>query len=155
MNSLIGKVVDALEMPVLSAVLGNRAAKLEEIAVRTIVRVAATRSLSQVMAATGQKIAGMGAQEMEEGAIRLVAVAVAEERSNELAAASAALLVRGVVTAEVAGAAADVARGAARVGVSQVEQGAAKIGASVVMDDVAESMEDVAEDGRLTVVPLK
>lgn len=45
----LGNVVSELEMPVLSAVLGDRGLRLLEIATDTILRAAATRSLAELM----------------------------------------------------------------------------------------------------------
>lgn len=60
----ISDVVDTLEMPVLSAVLGDRGRRLQEIAVDVILRAAATQGLADLMDATGQQLAEMGIEEI-------------------------------------------------------------------------------------------
>jgi hypothetical protein len=143
----IGDVVDALEMPVLSAVLGDRGWRLQQIAVDVILRAAAERSLSALMEATGIQIAELGANEMDEGVLRLAASQVAAERAGELAAAGLLMGMQGKVELAAAAEDADLAAEIAAEGVTAVAAGAAEFGAAASMGEMPESADEAsAED---------
>jgi len=131
--STISDVIDQLQMPILSVVLNDRGNALRRIAVDAILRAAATRSLSQALAATGRHIGEMGAEEAEEGMVRLVASDVAQQRAEELAAAGAELELRGVAEAAVAQEAAAAARELVVEGAGELAEGSAEIGAASEM----------------------
>jgi hypothetical protein len=116
--STIANVVDALEMPVLAAVLDDRGEQIQDIAVDVILRAAAERGLAQLMAATGQQIGELGAEEIDEGLLRIAASEIAAERSTELAEAGA-----------------DLADEMVEAGVADVTAGAAELGAADAMDE--------------------
>lgn len=116
--STIANVVDALEMPVLAAVLDDRGEQIQNIAVDVILRAAAERWLAQLMAATGQQIGELGAEEIDEGLLRTAASEIAAERSTELAEAGA-----------------DLADEMVEAGVADVTAGAAELGAADAMDE--------------------
>ena len=124
-----------LEMPVLAAVLDDRGAMLQDIAVDVILRAAAERGLAHLMEATGQQIGELGEEEIDEGLLRMAASDIAAERSAELAAAGAGLAVRGAVEMAAAGAAADLAGEVAAEGVADVATGAAELGAAAALDE--------------------
>jgi hypothetical protein len=131
--STIGGVIDQMQMPILSVVLNDRGNTLRRIAVDVILRAAATRSLSHALAATGRHIGEMGAEEAEEGTLRLVAADVAARRAEELAAAGAELELRGVAEAAVAQEAAAAARELVVEGAGELAEGSAEIGAASEM----------------------
>ncbi len=133
--STLANIVDELEMPILAAILDDRGALLQGMAVEIILRAAAERGLSQLMAATGGQIADMGVNEIDEGLLRVAASDMAAERSAELAAAGADLADRGAVEMAVAGAAADLADDLESEGVTDVEIGAAELGAAAALDE--------------------
>jgi hypothetical protein len=141
----ISEVVAGLQMPVLAAVLGDRGHQLQRIAADVIVRAAATRSLAQVLAATGVQIGDLGAQEIDEGAMRLAASDIAAERAAELAASSLMLGLRATEELAAADDAAAVARDLAAVGVADVAEGAAELGAAAAVAGVAAAVEESAQ----------
>jgi hypothetical protein len=131
----VGDVVEILQMPVLADFLENRGFLLQEMAVRQILRSAGRSSISEVMAATGKRVAALGENEVAEGAVRM---AVAEEmagRASELDAASVDLAARGMVEMAVAEAAAQAARDMAVEGVTEIAVGAMHIGEAVTLQD--------------------
>ena len=136
--STIAEVVAILEMPVLATVLDDRGDQLQDIAVDVILRAGAERGLASLMAATGQQIAEMGEEEIDEGVLHMAASDIAAERSDELAAASVLLGIRGAVEGAAAGAAADLAGDLAADGVADVALGAAELSAGAVLDEAAE-----------------
>jgi len=136
--STIAEVVAILKMPVLATVLDDRGDQLQDIAVDVILRAGAERGLASLMAATGQQIAEMGEEEIDEGVLRMAASDIAAERSDELAAASVRLGVRGAVEGAAAGAASDLAGDLAADGVADVALGAAELSAGAVLDEAAE-----------------
>ncbi len=136
--STIAEVVALLEMPVLATVLDDRGDQLQEIAVDVILRAGAERGLASLMAATGQHIAEMGEEEIDEGVLRMAASDIAAQRSEELAEAAVLLGIRGTVEGAAAGAAADLAGDLAAEGIADVATGAAEFGAGAVLDEAAE-----------------
>lgn len=94
---VLSRIVDDLEMPVLSALLGSRGERLTQIAADTILRAAASRSLTELIEATGRRIGDLGVEEIDEGVLRMAASDIAANRSAELSAAGLALGLRGAV----------------------------------------------------------
>jgi hypothetical protein len=94
---VVSDVTDLMEMPVIAAFLEDRGIQLQEMAVEQILNAASTRSLSEIMAATSEQIAGYGLREAAEGAVRLAASEGMAERSEELAQAGAVLGAVGAV----------------------------------------------------------
>ena len=126
---ILGKIVGKLEMPVLSAVLGDRSERLSEIAIDTILRAAATRSLTELIEATGQRIGEMGEEEIDEGVLRLAASDIAAERSADLSAAGYALGRAGLAELEMAAEDAESGRRTSGpIGVEEVARGAEELG---------------------------
>jgi hypothetical protein len=141
----ISSVVAAMKMPILSAVLEDRGAMLQGIARDVILRGAATRALSQTIAATGAHLAQMGLDEMDEGELRIAAASIAAERSQELMAAGLVLGARGAVEAAVASEAAGVARAEAEAGLAEVAVGAAELGEAAAEEAFGEGLEAAAD----------
>jgi hypothetical protein len=141
----ISSVVAALEMPILSAVLEDRGVVLQGIARDVILRGAATRALSKSIALTGQHLADLGLDEMDEGELRVIAAGIAAERSDELAAAGMAYAARGTAEAKIAGAAAGTARADAAAGIAGVMAGAAEVGATNPEAVVSEALRDLED----------
>lgn len=142
----ISDVVDALDMPVLSAVLGDRGQQLQEIAADVILRAATERSLAALMEATGLQIAELGEAEMDEGVLRVAASELAAERAGELAAAGFLLELRGAAELEDAADDADLAADIAAAGIAEVSEGAADLGSAETMGVVADRLADAADD---------
>lgn len=138
----ISEVVRGMQMPVLAAVLTDRGQKLQRIAADVIVRAAATRSLAQVMAATGVQIGDLGAQEIDEGAMRLAASDLAAERAAEVAAGSLMLGLRATEELAMAEDAATVAGALAAVGVADLAEGATELGEATAVAGVAASLKE-------------
>lgn len=141
----IGNVADALEMPVLSAVLADRGSRLQSIAVEVILQAAATRSLSHMMSSTGREIGEMGEDEIDEGVLRVTTAEVAAKRAEELATESAMYAARGVVVGAAGMAAGDLAREMVVEGASEMAAGAADMASSEVLDDMAQTFAAEAE----------
>ncbi len=94
---ILSGIVAELEMPILSAVLNDRGARLSEIAKETILRAAASRSLTELVEATGSRIGDIGVNEIDEGLLRMAASDIAASRSADLSAAGLSLGLRGVM----------------------------------------------------------
>ena len=107
-------------------------------AVFEILNAAGTRSLSQLIAATGVELEQLGTEEVAEGLTRTAVSAAMAVRSEGLAEAGEELAARGAAQLATAAAAADVARAATAVGVADVAEGAAEIGAAETLADAAE-----------------
>jgi len=67
-----GELVDELRMPVLSAFLTDRAARLHEMSLEQIHIAISTEGVSQLLASAGTKIGALGENEVAEGITRLV-----------------------------------------------------------------------------------
>ena len=137
---VLGRIVDQVEMPVLSAVLSDRSERLTEIATDTILRAAATRSLTDLIEATGRRIGEMGEEEVDEGVLRLAASDIASERSAELAAAGLILAESGAAELDMAAEDADLAEEFQAYGSEEVAAGAASLGAAAVLADEADTI---------------
>ena len=110
-----------------------------------LIQFAGTRALGKAMGETGKQIETMGAQEMDEGAVRIAVSEAAAQRSRQLAEESGKLARRGVdelVTAEVA---AGAGRMAVESGATDMAEGAAKMGAGTTMAGVGEALEERSE----------
>ncbi len=141
----ISDVTDALEMPVLTAVLADRGERLQQVAVEVILQAAATRSLSHVIADTGRQIGDLGENEIDEGVVRLAASEAAAKRAGELAHASDMLATRGSVEAAVAVGAGELVREMVVEGTSDLAAGAADMAISEELDDFAQTLAANAE----------
>jgi hypothetical protein len=113
---------------------------LQGIAVDVLLRAAATRSLARLVDATGLRLAEMGEEEIDEGALRLAAADMAADRAAELGAAGLAASMAGVADLEIAADDAYLARGLAREGVAEVATGAAELGAAQTVADMADAL---------------
>jgi len=130
----VGRIVRRMRHPVLADFLSDRGSVLSDMAVANVIRAAGVRSLAAAMAATGEEIGRLSANEVAEGITRLVAADVIRERSEELMERAAESAVIGVaeviVSEELRGAAADEAT----EGVAQMLVGAAGVGAAAEAD---------------------
>ena len=133
----ISDVVSTLKMPVLSAVLDDRGHKLQDLAVEVILHAAASRSLAQMMAATGQRLDQLGTAEVDEGLLRLKASELAAKRAEELADASLSLGVKSAVELAVASAATEAAREMTATGVAEIATGSVEVGAGAALEEAA------------------
>jgi hypothetical protein len=143
---IVGDVTDMMQMPVISAFLEERGFMLQDMAIEQILQAASAKSLSEIMAATGDRIADYGLREAAEGAVRLAVSEGMAETSEEMAEAGVVMAAKGA--AEVADAIETerVAKEIAKEGVKEVAKGAAEVGAAEVMDEVAEEMKKKSEE---------
>jgi hypothetical protein len=141
----VGDVVHMLEMPVLASFLNNRSALLKGLAVKQVLRSASATSLSEMMAASGQKLAALGTNEAAEGLARMMVSDALSERSGQLAEASEELAVMGITDAAMAQAAANTAREMVKEGVAGVAEGAANLGSGAALGGVAEALKEKAK----------
>jgi hypothetical protein len=79
-----GRIVQRLDMRILSAFLIDRAALLSDMGVRTIVRSAGTRALSAALAVTGAEIGELSASDVAAGISRIAASGALARASEEL-----------------------------------------------------------------------
>jgi hypothetical protein len=117
-------------MPVLAAFLGDRSEKLNFMAVNTVLRASGTRALGTALAATGQDLSELSAEEVAEGVTRLIASAALEERSEELEEEGEAYAEVGadeLMASETLG---DVARDLTLEGITETSMAAAELGAA-------------------------
>jgi hypothetical protein len=110
--AVAGEVVSRIGMPVLSSFLADRAAQLQDAAVETTLRMASTRALAEMMAASGAKVGALGKNEATEGIVRVAVAGKAAAASEVMAAAGVELVARGedALTSVAAAAAADWGR---------------------------------------------
>jgi hypothetical protein len=140
--STVVEIINAMQMPVLSQFLGNRATRLHDMSVEQIRIAISTAGLSKTLAATGQKINTLGQNEVEEGLVRLaVSEAVAKE-SGRMAKVSDDLVAQGVAEIVVGGEVNDAAKLTTAEGAAEIASGAAVMGAALAMDDMAETLKD-------------
>ena len=138
---VISDVIGTLRMPVIAAVLSNRGRRLQNIAVDVLLRAAATRSLSKLIDATGQRISEMGEQEMDEGALRLAAADITASRAAELGAMGMEAGLQGIEELEAAGDELDFARSLSNEGISDIAEGSAELGSAETMHQVAQRID--------------
>ena len=141
---VLGNIVGQLEMPVLSAVLSDRGKRLAEIAGDTILRAAASRSLTDLIDATGQRISDLGVNEIDEGVLRVAASDIAADRSADLDAAGFVLGVRGLAKLADAEEDANLAEALEELGTEEYATGAAELGAAAALEDEAAAFDDDA-----------
>jgi hypothetical protein len=135
-----GRIVEKLQMPLLSAFLGDRSGKMGQMAVDNILLASATRALAAAMAATGQKLEDLSATEVAEGIVRLAASDAMAERSDELAAESgdsASAAYDKLKAAEEFESASDRARGEA---IEATARGGAALGVATAEAAMADSL---------------
>jgi hypothetical protein len=130
---------------VLSAFLQRRGGRLHEMSVEQIRGAASMRSLSRAMASTGQKIAGMGENEMAEGVVRLAVSQGMAEKSDALTKESELHAVRGMNKVAVAAEADQVARSVARDAAGEIAAGSAELGSAAATAGFAEALEEKAK----------
>ena len=143
--SAIGQVVEGLQMPLLTVFLAARSVRLQEMAVEQIRQAGSTRSLAHAMAATGQKIADMGENEVAEGMVRMAVSQGMAERSAELAFGSEVLAEQSAQELATAVAARQVAKELREAGVDDMAAGSAELGAAVATGEFAEALNKKAE----------
>ena len=142
--SAVSQIVDLMQMPVLSSFLAARGERLQEMSVEQIRLAGSTRSLARAMAATGQKIAGMGENEMAEGVARVAFSEGMAERSAALAETSEALAIKGMQEMEQAEEIAYAARDIAAEGAAEVAVGSAALGSAAAAAGFAGELEEKA-----------
>jgi hypothetical protein len=135
---VVSDVTDLLEMPVLAGFLEERGLLLQEMAVEQILRAGSTHSLSEIMAATGDQIAGYGIREAAEGVVRMAVSDGMAERSEDLAEAGAVLGTLGAVEMADGLETRQAAQEIAEQGVGDIATGAAEMGAAEVMNEDAQ-----------------
>jgi hypothetical protein len=140
----VSRIIDLMQMPVLSAFLAARGERLQEMSVEQIRLAGSTRSLARAMAATGQKIAGMGENEMAEGVARVAFAEGMAQRSAVLAEAGEELAVKGMQEMEQAEDIAYAARDIAAEGAAEVAVGSAALGSAATAADFAGELEEKA-----------
>jgi hypothetical protein len=139
---VVGNIVSQLEMPILAAFLGDRSERLNEIAIDTVLRAAASRSLTELIEATGQRIGEMGEEEIDEGVLRLAASDIAAERAADLTAAGLALGVQGLDELDAAAEDAELADEMRAYGVEEVARGAEDLGAAAAAAGEADALDE-------------
>ena len=137
--------VEAREMPVLAAFLEDKGNLLRKFAVDSILRAGATRALAQAMAATGSKIADLGANEIAEGLIRMAVAEEGAERSADLFADGAMNAVAGEEELADAVGARKVARKLEKKGIKQVAAGTEAVGQGEAIGAVAVAFDEAAQ----------
>ena len=145
-NMPVSDVADILQMPVLSAFLDVKSDELQDLAVDTILRFSATRTLAAAMGATGAGVAELGANEMAEGLTRLAVAEGMAIRSDELAEVGAELVAEGLVETAAAAGLREAAGDLAAEGIAEIAVGAEELGEAAVEADVAETLEGAAEE---------
>jgi len=130
------KVVDPMVMPVLTAFLDNRSARLQDFAVDNILQSAGNRALARVLAAKRLEIEEMGVKEMAEGLTRISASEAKEAHSEDIAVAGVVLGAKGVEEVVAAKETADLAKEIAGDGVVEVADGSAEFGAATAKKEV-------------------
>lgn len=138
---ILGRIVAELEMPVLSAVLSDRGNRLSELAKETILRAAASRSLTELIEATGNRIGDLGVNEIDEGILRVAASDIAASRSADLSAAGLSLGMRGVVELGMAAENADLADVIGEMGIEGLAESTAELA------DAIDNLDDDLDDG--------
>jgi hypothetical protein len=133
-------MVEALKMPVLAEFLTDRAARLHAMSVEQIRVAISTDGLSQVLAATGQKIGTLGENEVEEGMVRLSTSQAVAVQSEALAISSDTLAVKGLTEVVIGEEVAQDARAEAMQGTAEISSGSAVMGAALAMDDMADEL---------------
>jgi hypothetical protein len=126
----VSDVVDNLQMPVLSAFLGEASGQLRDLAVSSLLRANDTRDLAGLLRRTGRTVAGYGTTEMAEGLVRLAASEDFAVQSAQLTSAGADQVAEGVAALALAQGARDAAQALVLEGVDQIAGGAQAIGAS-------------------------
>jgi hypothetical protein len=139
------RVLDRMQMPLLTIFLERRGARLQDMAVEQVLKAAGTRALAQHMAATGQEIEAMGEDEVAVGSLRLSAADAMETRSEQLARAGVDLAVQGAAEVAAAAVADQVARAVTAEAVADIAEGSAALGAASAMEDVAEVLAEKAK----------
>jgi hypothetical protein len=143
--AVAAEVMAELDMPIMAWFLEDRADWLREIAVDNLFRYGATRALSDAMAETGLQVAGLGADEVEEGVARMAASDGMAAVSAEWAEAGARKAVEGLAEMAAAEGMRDASLALAEEGIAQVAEGAADLGASETLHATAEWIEDQAD----------
>jgi hypothetical protein len=140
----VGQVINLLQMPVLSAFLAARGGRLQEMAVEQIRQSGSTHSLARALTATGQKIAGMGENEIVEGIARLAVSEGMAERSALLSTEGALLAAKGMEQMVAAGELDLAARAAAAEGAADIAEGSTALGGAAAAAAFASDLEEKA-----------
>jgi hypothetical protein len=140
-----GELVDELRMPVLSAFLTDRAARLHEMSLEQIHIAISTEGVSQLLASAGTKIGALGENEVAEGITRLVVADAAAAESAAMADASVKLAEKGIDEMMTGGDLAQVARMEVAEGAAELSAGSAVVGAAMAIDNVANTLKEKSE----------
>jgi len=135
----VGNIADILDMPILSLFLEEQGEELQAIAIDSMLRAGATRTLASAMHATGATVADLGVNEVAEGLTRLAVASDIAVESEELAETGAADFVAGVSEVAASEVMDDVAKDVAAEGVADIATGAAEIDASDVLHTTADA----------------
>jgi hypothetical protein len=142
--SVVGDIVQGLQMPILSDFLILRSASLHDMAVKQMRLAGSRRNLALAMAETSEKITGFGEDEIAEGAARLAISEGMAERSTELTVGSAILAEQGLEKIANSAVMGEIAQEITAKGVADVAKGSEALGSAEATDRFAKALEEKA-----------
>jgi hypothetical protein len=121
--AVVGDVVYGLQMRSLGIFLAAMSSRLKAHAARELVQARSRQELAEAMGSVGELVAGLGANEVEEGVLRMVAAEELEIASSEMAQKGAAELAEGLANLEASDTLAEMGGQVAAAGVEKIASG--------------------------------